>query len=275
MRPIQKPKYQNSLGYSYLPIALLVYIVGDMILKDMGVEICQSSGCSIASATLYIDSFYLNLMGVGFALSLIITSSFRKISNFFLYAGILFETLMIGYQFFVSGAICYYCLGIYAIVWFIAIIRFKLLIPITSIIVVTIAFGMLKFVVLSNDISTNIENNTTTTYLFGSTSCMHCSEMKSYLNEKNISYEFKNIKDINNQYILQFFKLSSIPVLVVQTDEEIKLLLTKKSIKEYFGDNKIPTRPTFDLNSMMQQSIIPIDSNHTGGCKIDLPCMDK
>lgn len=276
---MEKPKYKNKLGYVYLPILLLLYIVADLVLKDMGVDICPTNGCKIASATLNFDSFYLNLVGVGFALSLLIFSPLRQISNFILFAGILFESLMIGYQVFVSGVLCYYCLGIYAIVWLMAIFRFRLIVPIASLVVVAVFYSMLKFVVLSHDISTGSVDTNATTYLFGSTTCPHCIEMKKYLNEHKIQYEFKDVNNINNQYILKFFRLSSIPVLVVQNEDNIKLLTTKQSIKGYFAfeDSALPTKPVFNLNSMIQQSQISTEDNssiHAGGCKIDIPCID-
>ncbi|CAA6812563.1 MAG: Unknown protein [uncultured Campylobacterales bacterium] len=259
-----KKNNKNKIGYVYLPMILILYIVGNYILTSTGNAVCESSGCKIAEDTINIDSLYLNCMGALFGVILILVSWQKKLSNFILYAGILFESLMIGYQFFVSGSMCYYCLGVYGILLLTAVARFKFIVPITTIATVVVFYMMVKFVMLDGVIT----KTSNTVFLFGSPTCEHCIEVKEYLNRNNVAFEFKDVLDMNNQYIMKFFKISSIPVVVVKNIDNIDILLTKEKVKEYYKDK---SKPSFNLDDMLKgSSVIPA----TGGCKVDLPCSE-
>lgn len=55
--------------------------------------------------------------------------------------------------------------------------------------------------------------------------CIHCRNVKSWLDENNIAYEFKNVDELENQDYLTDLKAQGIPFFDVKKKEQIRYRL--------------------------------------------------
>lgn len=54
--------------------------------------------------------------------------------------------------------------------------------------------------------------------LYGADWCIHCSDAKNWLDKTNISYEFKNVDEPENQEYLKGLKVQGIPFFEVEKE---------------------------------------------------------
>ena len=175
----------------YLPILFFLYIAIETVLKLFGSTLCESDGCALADSLLNFDSIYLNFIGLIDASIILIAGwlSYKKrIDKVFFYlvlfASLAFESIMIGYQFFVSPVMCKFCLGVYSFLIIMTILssyrRLVAVIPVIASIWIALSFlAMPKteaFVIKDGN------------YLIQSPTCSHCKKVKKYLKENNIEF---------------------------------------------------------------------------------------
>jgi len=122
----------KKISYIYLPLLFLVYVTVEVILKLQNLSICDTSGCILADGLLRFDSIYLNYIGVFDALLILIFGcivykydNYKKIFFIVLYSSILFETIMIAYQYWANPTMCLFCLGVYGFLFTITILTSK------------------------------------------------------------------------------------------------------------------------------------------------------
>lgn len=251
------PSKEKITNY-YLPLFMSIVVALTISLSIFDIQICPSNGCNIVGNFLNIDQIVLNILGVIFFTSLIIFSNKPKLINFILFYAFLFETFLIGYQVFILQTICLYCLGIYSSLIILMILRSKLDDVFACIITIVIAFNIVKFVPL-NDTVTPKES----VLFYGSTSCEHCNQAKKLLKEKNINYQFKNIDDVENIYLLKQLHIKTIPTLVVSSKNNKQVLIGFDEIKKYYEKSKQNLQMNFNLLGNPSQTV-----PSQAGCKL-------
>ncbi len=228
----------KKLAYIYLPFLFLIYVAVEVVLKLNNFSICDSTGCSLADNLLKFDSIYLNYAGVLIAVILVIlgrlaykNEKFEKIFLLALYPSILFETIMIVYQYWANPEMCKFCMGVYAfliaIAFFSSLKKFLFLVPFILANVAALSFldiPKAEVFVKKDDY-----------YLIQSATCVHCKRTKAYLKERGIEFTKIDIDEVEPKLFLNFLDIHSIPVLVVN-DKDKKIISGEDAIKEYFAN---------------------------------------
>jgi glutaredoxin/uncharacterized membrane protein len=229
----------KKLGFIITPLLFLLYVAGETYLKLNHSSICASdkasepTGCELAGALLNFDAIYLNYLGIFAALTILILGilSYKKIIPEILFfivliSSLLFETIMLGYQYFASPAMCVFCMGIYSFLVIILLLSsrkyFFMVIP--AVMAVLIA---LSFLAIPKSQSFVTKDGT---YLLQSESCPHCKKVKKYMNENNIDYTKINIEQIEAQNFATFLNFKSIPILITKEGKSIKIINGDKNI---------------------------------------------
>jgi len=217
----------KKLGFIIIPALFLLYIVGDTYLKLNHSSLCHSTGCELASALLNFDAIYLNYFGIFAALSILLLGilSYKKVIPevlFFivLISSLLFETIMLGYQFFASPEMCKFCMGIYGFLATILLTSsrkyFTMVIP--AVIALLMALSFLAIPKASAFVTKD------GTYLIQSPTCPHCKKVKEYMHKNNIDFTKIDIQDIEAQHFATFLNFNTIPILVVKEGKNITII---------------------------------------------------
>jgi len=229
----------KKLGFIFTPLLFLLYVTVETYLKLNKSSLCMAdkaaepTGCELAGALLNFDAIYLNYLGVFAALIILVLgvlSYKRKIPQvlFFvvLVSSLLFETIMLGYQYFASPKMCIFCMGIYAFLVVILLLtaRRYFLMVVPTVISVLMA---LSFLAIPTS-KTVIEKDGT--YLIQSPTCPHCKKVKKYMHENNIEFTKINIEEIEAQNFAKFLNFKTIPILVTKEGKNIKIINGDKNI---------------------------------------------
>ena len=233
----------KKLGFIVAPLLFLLYIVGETYLKLRGSSICASdkasepTGCELAGALLNFDAIYLNYLGIFAALSILLLGllSYKKIVPEILFfvaliSSLLFETILLGYQYFVSPAMCTFCMGIYAFLATILLLssRKYFLMVIPAVLALITALSFLAIPVAQSFVQKD------GTYLLQSESCPHCKKVKDYMKENNIEYTKINIEEIEAQHFATFLNFKSIPILITKEGSNVSIINGDKNIIESY-----------------------------------------
>jgi len=229
----------KKLGFIFAPLLFLIYVSVETYLKLNKSSLCMAdkaaepTGCELAGALLNFDAIYINYLGVFAALTILILGILtykRKIPQvlFFvvLVASLLFETIMLGYQYFASPKMCAFCMGVYAFLAITLLLtaRRYALAVIPAIISVLMALSFLAIPASK----TFIEKDGT--YLIQSPTCPHCKKVKKYMHENNIEFTKIDIEEIEAQHFATFLNFKSIPILVTKEGKNIKIINGDKNI---------------------------------------------
>jgi len=229
----------KKLGFIFTPLLFLLYVAGETYLKLNASSLCMSdkpsepTGCELAGALLNFDAIYLNYLGILAALTILILGilSYKRIIPEILFfvvliSSLLFETIMLGYQYFASPAMCTFCMGIYA--FLVAILLFAsrkyFLMVVPAILAVLMALAFLAIPAAKTFIQKD------GTYLLQSESCPHCKKVKTYLNDNNIEFTKIDIGNIEAQHFATFLNFKSIPILITKEGKNIKIINGDKNI---------------------------------------------
>jgi glutaredoxin/uncharacterized membrane protein len=229
----------KKLGFILAPLLFLLYVAVETYLKLNQSSLCLSekaaepTGCELAGALLNFDAIYLNYLGIFAALTILILGvlSYKKTIPEILFfivlvSSLLFETIMLGYQYFASPAMCVFCMGIYSFLVVILLLSsrkyFFMIVP--AVIAVLIALSFLAI----PESKSFLEKDGT--YLLQSESCPHCKKVKEYMNENNIDYTKINIEQIEAQNFATFLNFKSIPILITKEGKTIKIINGDKNI---------------------------------------------
>ena len=223
----------KKISFIVLPILFLLYVSGETYLKLNHSSLCESTGCKLADSLLLFDSIYLNFIGVLAALAILITGllAYKRVvhKNFFYIvvgASLLFETIMLGYQYYASPEMCKFCMGVYGflvIIMFTASRRHFLVAMIGAISV----FTSLSFLAIPEATSFVTQDGT---YLLQSKSCPHRKKVKAYMHENNIDFTKIDIERIEAQHFATFLNFKTIPILIVKEGKNVKIINGDKDI---------------------------------------------
>ncbi|CAA6816567.1 MAG: Unknown protein [uncultured Sulfurovum sp.] len=164
-------------------------------------------------------------MLAAFAILLLGILSYKKIIPEILFfivliSSLLFESIMLGYQYFASPEMCKFCMGIYAFLIVILFLssRKYFLIAVPAVVSVLMA---LSFLAIPNATAFVSKDGT---YLLQSNSCEHCKKVKTYLNDNNIDFIKIDIENIEAQHFATFLNFKSIPILLTKEGKNIKII---------------------------------------------------
>lgn len=228
----------KKISFIYLPILFFIYITVETLLKLNHSTLCESAGCLLADNLLKFDSIYLNFMGLFDALIILAIgwlSYNKKVSEklfyLVLFASLLFETILIGYQYFVSPEMCKFCMGVYAFLVVIMLLSsrkyFLMVIPIIASVVIA-----LSLLTIPKSEAFIIKDGN---YLIQSIDCGHCKKVKTYLNEKSITFSKLDINDIEVKNFATFLDFKTIPILVVKNNKSVQIINGDINIINFFN----------------------------------------
>jgi len=227
----------KKLSFIFLPILFFIYIAVETYLKLHHSSLCASTGCKLADSLLNFDSIYLNYIGMLAALGILIAGilSYKKIihQNFFYIvvgSSLLFETIMLGYQYFASPEMCKFCMGIYAFLVVIMLTASLRHFIVASLGVVSVLMA-LSFLAIPESKPFVLENGN---YLLQSKSCPHCKKVKEYMKENYISYTAIDIDEIEARNFATFLNFKTIPILITKEGKNIKIINGDKDIIEAY-----------------------------------------
>ena len=256
-------------SYILLPFLFLSYLGMDTYLKLNHSALCHTRGCELAEGLIRVDSLTLNYIGIASATLLLLLGVLvykelisKRIFTVYLASCIMFETIMLGYQFFASPELCKFCLGVYGFLLLTMLFSsgryFLYLIPL-----VVAPFVALSLLAIPSSNSFVTKDGT---YLIQSPTCPHCKLVKSYLQKNNISFIKLQASDIEDRNFIKFLGYKTIPILIVKKGSHVTIINGDKDIINYFENrdtknSQITQSPTIDLLS---------ESKKSDGCEIDL-----
>ncbi len=262
----------KKISFIYLPTLFFIYVTTEAVLKLFHSSLCASTGCLLADSLLRFDSIYLNFIGVfdAFIILIIGVLSFnKKVSEklFFLVlvASLLFETIMLGYQFYASPEMCKFCMGVYTFLIVITLLSTRKYFLMVAPLAISI-FTALSFLAIPKS-AIFVKNSGN--YLIQSPTCPHCKKVKHYLKEHNIKFTKLSIDDIEARNFATFLNFKTIPILIIKDNKSIKIINGDKDIIEFFNkkDKKIVKE-----NSVVEESAVVGEESNSG---IDLLANDK
>jgi glutaredoxin len=229
----------KKISFIYLPILFFIYVSAEAVLKLLHSSLCESTGCLLADSLLRFDSIYLNLIGVADALAILIfgilaykKKAFEKLFFLVVITSLLFETIMLGYQYFASPEMCKFCMGVYA---FLAVITLlsskKYFIMIVPAVVALVT--ALSFLAIPKSASFVTKNGN---FLIQSPECPHCKKVKKYLKENSIEFTKLSIDDVEARNFATFLNFKTIPILIIKNGKNVKIINGDKNIIEFFNN---------------------------------------
>jgi glutaredoxin len=234
----------QKIGFLVLPILFFIYNASETYLKLNHSSLCESTGCKLADGLLKYDSIYLNYAGVLGAFLIMLlgfisykNEKFRRYFYFVVFISLMFETIMLGYQYFASPQMCKFCMGVYAFLVSILLFSAKryFLVALPAVLALLIALSSLK---IANTAPAVIADGT---YLIQSPTCPHCKKVKKYLKEHDIEFKKLDIDEARSQNFITFLGYHTIPMLIVKEDQSIKAINGDEKILEYYEnrDSKV------------------------------------
>lgn len=251
----------KKVGFIYLPLLFFIYTLTETVMKLNHSSICESTGCQLADNLLRFDSLYLNFIGsvVAFIILLIGWLSYKeKISEKLFYllvlSALFFETVLLGYQYFVSPEMCKFCMGVYTFLVLITLFasRRYFIMAIPSVVALVMA---LSFLALPKSKAFVLTDGN---YLIQSSSCPHCKKVKSYLSEQNISFAKIDIEDIEARNFATFLNFKTIPILLIKEGKKVQIINGDKNIIEKFKAQKSTKHESV---SVVEEAVVPTTSN--------------
>ncbi len=260
----------------FLPFLLFVYIATETYLKLQHTSLCGEVGCKLAGELLRFNPLYLNYLGIGAVITLVLlgylslkSKLVEKLFFIVLYSAIAFETTIITYQFISNPEPCIFCIGIFSTLLFIALLSYSRRFTGVLAVILSIIFGLNTLAINENK-SYAISDGL---YLIQSNSCGHCKKVKQYLKEHKIAYTPISIHTANAKSFLKFVNISSIPVAIIKNEKEITLIKGDKGIIAHFNNStpskKISTIPTKQLSNIVLSSEI-FSIPEEAGCAISI-----
>ena len=223
----------KKLSFIVLPILFFLYVSVETFLKLNHSTLCESTGCKLADNLLLFDSIYLNYIGMLAGLAILITGilSYKRVIHenlFYIVVGasLLFETIMLGYQYYASPEMCKFCMGVYTflvVIMITASFRHFIVAMIGAVSV----FIALSFLAIPQSKPYVLKDGN---YLLQSISCPHCAKVKKYMKENYISFTKIDIEDIEAQQFATFLNFKTIPILIIKEGKKIRIINGDKEI---------------------------------------------
>ena len=252
-----------------------------------GEAFCLNDGCRIVDQLTIIPPLFINISGLLFFLLLYLAcrwlkkkDSFLDIPRLLLLLGLMVESVLVSYQFFVIQTFCSYCLIIFSIIVALNILygRQQILIAAPLFTAVVAAFAVLNFSPASL-LALRGETLASGTYavkkcvtpakqlyFFFSSNCPHCKNVLSVLeNCNNCEFHFNPI-DKNqvltmpdlmyspsyspslNRVVLSMLNITTIPVLLVQNPDGLTFIRGEENIIDFVSRACFQEEPAISID---------------------------
>lgn len=301
-----------SLGGGLLAAvqALLIVLQGDIL--------CLNDGCEIVEKLTTVPPIAFNIAGSLYFMTVFLALwqgargvlGWLNLARLLLVAGMAAEGVLVGFQHYVAGVFCSYCLVIFSIVALLNILMgWRQLLVATAVFgAVLTAFASLQFtpsteadgVVLEKGIYGRLENQQSANqlYLFFSSTCPHCEEVIETIDSGfDCSLNFNPIDSLAvspmdelvrtpeyspgiNRRFLKNLGISEIPALAVKGNEELRILKGKQLIQDYLDaycrGGGVSGEMTSEFSEMPDQGpgfpYFSSSSQEEDACSVEVDC---
>ena len=237
----------QKLAYLILPALFFLYNLAETLLKLNHSSFCESAGCTFAANLLRFDSLYLNFIGVAVSALIMILGWMvykekvdKKFFLLLVFISILFETIMLGYQYFAAPMMCKFCMGIYAFLLAIMIAASKryvwMILP-----AVLALLTSLSFLAIPKTMAYATSDGT---YLIQSPTCPHCKKVKTYFKEHDIPFTKLDIHDPEAKNFATYLNYGTIPIMIVKKGSRVEIINGDEAILKSFEQESEAPQPT-------------------------------
>lgn len=285
--------------------SLLIYLQGE--------GVCFNEGCKIVDSLTLVDPLYFNLVGFFYFMIAAIglnrarkgSSLWQRFTSLWLLSGLAAEAVLLAFQIIVSQALCSYCLIILSLIVLANLFMglkqlFKGIFIFASVMLASFSLdyhgGAVKPQPLELGTMARYQPDTPSKrlYLFISSSCPHCQEVISSLEQNPAcavdfnpvdryqGFSFPGAETIAGyqpRINLRFLKklgITEIPVLLDQENGSMVLIRGGQAIENYIDQYCRPRLPQIGMQSSEQVSsnyALPIPPEEDG-CEIEEECED-
>ncbi|MEZ0344114.1 MAG: hypothetical protein ABWJ99_04860 [Caldimicrobium sp.] len=255
-----KNKNKRALPVYFFILSALLLISAELLLNYFGKSLCQAKTCEIASNLLIIPKIYLLFLAlIYFVLLFLLTkiylytegALFLNLLLFAIIAGFSGDILFISKLIFEYQLICYFCVGIFLILFF-TILSYLYLFrgfKFNTSILFFIIFGLIFGIIAAYKITTpdliSLNTFSKSQFLIYSQDCPRCKELLSKINPKNTAtipfyqiYPIFKVFDFNTVPILIEKQNSTWIIYTAPEDIEKKLSIKNSHLKEIPCDNE-------------------------------------
>jgi hypothetical protein len=278
-----------------------------------GSAVCPNEGCKVVENLTAIPPLYFNLLGLIFFLCVFWGLRSQKdksnppvdLLGLLLIAGLVFDSVLLGYQIFVARTFCAYCLLIFVIVLTLNLLYGKRQTAAgMAVAAVTIfSFSVLTFIPTGGLTNTEPLKNaayglkscsapTKEVYLIFSSNCPYCENVLQTLSNCNSCDLYLNpiddIKSISNielepnsdfspeinRLILSIMGIDTVPVLVVKGDDGYRFIKGESKIVNYVQHACFTDADVLYLNDAVSSDDqgLTVITDQQGECSVAIDC---
>jgi len=242
----------------------------EFIIRFFGKSVCEKESCKIVMSYVKYGDIILVLGGIIVFLILFLASlpietnqNFSKIFplvfDSLLAISITAEGFLVGFQVFRVKTYCSFCFTVFMIFLSVLLLRIlqKRLLPFIGL----INFGMIfsLMFLISSPLQPNKCLPESSYTLIYSKNCPHCKRVMKFLDSKSVKYTA--IPAEKNKEFLNMFQINNVPILIIRSQNEVKIVTGEEKIKSLF-----------DFNFNNQKNNLPFLPNQSDSCKIGAPC---
>lgn len=221
----------------------LILVVAELAFQLFNASMCTTEGCQLAIRQTRYGSISILLPGIAIFLVLALlmkkdTSQYKvyrdKAVSMLLIAALSAEGFLVGYQVFRLQAFCAFCIVVFGIFIVLALLWFlegnrEVVSGFAGFFAVFIFLYLIMPVPHAHLGAKNIGNSALT--LFYDASCKSCENIDELCKECDI--QVNKIEASENVEFLNFMDIKQLPVLVVNRNEEKKIIIGEGRIREY------------------------------------------
>jgi len=234
----------------------MFYVLGELILHLQNKSLCYTQGCKVIMG-LASNEFFILLIGLllFFSLSLLFLTNPRKnvfpVIDAILVSSLAVEGYLMGIQSFALSQFCEFCLGVFLLIFLIAIIyifsyrRFTTILGFISFIAVFLG----TYLVSPPSLGSGLEHMaythyskgkpSTTWYLFTKKDCLHCAEILSYcLHQYPDDLDLYVCSAEKCSLLLKTLGINTVPVLLIEGKARKEIIVGEKCIMERIRKKK-------------------------------------
>ncbi len=295
--------------------ASILIVIQVLVILLRGEAACLNQGCKIVESLLAVPPLYFNLVGFFyfqavcwlFFLARKKNTLLMDLSRILLLTGVAVEGVLVAYQLYVAGALCAYCLILFAFILLLnALAGWKQSVAGISILAgVLLISSLLSYgptALLSKQQTINSGTYGTRTclnpqkelYLFFSADCPHCKNVIQALEGcTSCNFHFNPIEKLAgfdlkgtvraasydpelNKLLLKLLGIDTIPVLLEKNQSGFSIIKGEKQIIHYIQQACYLADPILYLNTEGQSSRNPIPVfNEEGDCSVNIECEEE
>jgi glutaredoxin len=222
-----------------------------------------------ADNLLRFDSIYLNFIGVVVSALIMIVGYLaykerisQKTFYLLVFVSLLFESIMLGYQYFASPLLCKFCMGVYGFLWAIMITasrRYTLMV-IPAVLAILTALSLLTIPKTQAFVTGD------GTYLIQSPTCPHCIKVKEYFKAHDIAFTKLDIHSPEARNFATYMNFGTIPIMIQKEGEFVTIINGDEAILDYFKDANTVSASTPTDTSELINIDGATSSEEEGGC---------